>query len=183
MRLTLTVLLALSTSAAFAQAPQAPLNSPPAATLKGGKKLAPKWDAKAREIYKTAIETPTVAGRKDENLKLANYLAGELKAAGWAESDIHVLPYTSKPGVETAAIVARWPAAGTPKKKPMLIMGHMDVVEALPADWSTDPFKLFLRTRNGRRQRRRGPVVGRLAEAQGGRVQARPRHRCAVHGR
>src|SRR5690349_9829491 len=123
MRLTLTVLLALSTSAAFAQAPQAPLNSPPAATLKGGKKLAPKWDAKAREIYKTAVETPTVAGRKDENLKLANYLAAELKAAGWAESDIHVLPYTSKPGVETAAIVARWPAAGTPKKKPMLIMG------------------------------------------------------------
>ena len=142
MRLSLTVLLALSTSAAFAQAPQAPLNSPPAATLKGAKALSPKWDAKAREIYKTAVETPTVAGRKDENLKLANYLASQLKAAGWADSDIHVLPYTSKPGVETAAIVARWPAAGTPKKKPMLIMGHMDVVEALPADWSTDPFKL-----------------------------------------
>jgi acetylornithine deacetylase/succinyl-diaminopimelate desuccinylase-like protein len=142
MRCSLAVLLALSSTTALAEAPQTPLLSPPAATLKGAKKLPAPWEATAREIYKTAIETPTVKGRPGETLKLANYLAGKLKEAGWAESDIHVLPYTSVPGNDTAALVARWPAAGTPKKKPILILGHMDVVEALPGDWTTDPFKL-----------------------------------------
>ena len=144
MRRSLAILIALTSTAALAQAPQPPLNSPPPAALKGAKKLPPQWEATAREIYKTAVETPTVADAKraGENLKLANYLAGKLKEAGWSESDIHVLPYTSVPGVETGALIARWPAAGTPKKKPILILAHMDVVDALPSDWTTDPFKL-----------------------------------------
>ena len=139
----LAVSLALLTStAAVAEEAQTPVNTPPAAALKGAKKLPPQWETTAREIYKTAVETPTVKGRAGENLKLANYLAGKLKDAGWAESDIHVLPYTSVPGNDTAALVARWPAAGTPKHKPVLILAHMDVVDALPSDWTTDPFKL-----------------------------------------
>ena len=36
--------------------------------------------------------------------QLANYLAGQLKAAGWAESDIHVLPYESLNDKQTAEI-------------------------------------------------------------------------------
>ena len=140
---TLAVSLALLTStAAVAEEAQTPVNTPPAAALKGAKKLPPQWETTAREIYKTAVETPTVKGRAGENLKLASYLAGKLKDAGWADSDIHVLPYTSVPGNDTAALVARWPAAGTPKHKPMLILAHMDVVDALPSDWTTDPFKL-----------------------------------------
>jgi acetylornithine deacetylase/succinyl-diaminopimelate desuccinylase-like protein len=137
-----TLLLAFTASAAIAQPAQPPISTPPTATLKGAKPLPPKWEATTREIYKSAVETPTVAGREGENLKLANYLAGKFKAAGWADADVHVLPYTSVPGIETAALIARWPAAGTPAKKPMLIIAHMDVVEALKSDWSTDPFKL-----------------------------------------
>jgi acetylornithine deacetylase/succinyl-diaminopimelate desuccinylase-like protein len=139
----LAVSIALLTSTvAVAQDAQTPVNTPPPATLKGVKKLPPQWEATAREIYKTAVETPTVKGRVGENSKLATYLAGKLKEAGWAEDDIHVLPYTSVPGNDTAALVARWPAAGTAKHKPMLIMAHMDVVDALPSDWTTDPFQL-----------------------------------------
>lgn len=118
------------------------LAAPPAATLQGAKPLPPQWEATTREIYKTAVEIPTVAGRAGANLQLATFLADKLKAAGWAESDVHVLPYTSVPGNETAALVARWPAAGKAKRKPILILGHMDVVEALREDWSTDPFQL-----------------------------------------
>lgn len=132
----------LSSAAAVAQTAPPPLNSPPPAALKGGKKLPAQWEATAREIYKTAVEIPTVKGRAGENLKLANYLGGKLKEGGWAESDVHVLPYTSVPGNDTAALIARWPAAGTAKKKPILILAHMDVVDALPSDWTTDPFKL-----------------------------------------
>jgi hypothetical protein len=44
---------------------------------------------------------------------------------------------------DTAALIVRWRAAGTPKAKPILLMGHMDVVEAKPEDWSVDPFKMI----------------------------------------
>lgn len=142
MRLALASLLAITATSALAQDSGAPITTPPAAALKGAKPLPPKWEEKTREIYKTAVETPTVKGREGQSLKLANYLAGELKAAGWAASDIHVLPYESVPGWKTAALVARWPAA-KPTKKPILILAHMDVVEALPSDWTTDPFKLI----------------------------------------
>ena len=143
MRKFLPILLAFSSAAALAQPAGAPLNSPPPQMLAGAKKLPPQWEATTREIYKTAVEIPTVAGREGQNLKLATYLAAKLKAAGWAASDLHVLPYQSTPTNKAAALVARWPAAGTPKAKPILILAHMDVVEALPSDWSTDPFKLI----------------------------------------
>jgi hypothetical protein len=63
-----------------------------------------------------------------------------IKAAGWAESDIHVLPYEGD---------ARQPDRGpdralaggrpSPKHKPILLMAHMDVVEARREDWSHRP--------------------------------------------
>ena len=133
MRLFLAALLTATSSAALA--------GPPPATLQKVGKLSAQWEAATREIYRTVVEMPTVAGR-NQLPGMANYLAGKLKGAGWAESDVHVLPYTSVPGNDTAALIARWPAEGTPKGKPILIIGHMDVVEALAADWSTDPFKL-----------------------------------------
>ena len=142
MRLALASLLAFAATSALAQDAAAPLTSPPPAALKGGKPLPAKWEAKTREIYKFAVETPTVQGREGQALKLANFLAEQFRAAGWSADDVHVLPYDSVPGQKSAAIIARWPAAGTPKAKPILIIAHMDVVEALPSDWTTDPFKL-----------------------------------------
>jgi acetylornithine deacetylase/succinyl-diaminopimelate desuccinylase-like protein len=118
-----------------------PISSPPPSTLANAPKLPQAWEQRAREIYTKAVETPTVAGR-GEVPRLAAYLADRLRAAGWADSDIHVLPYVSTERDSTAALIARWPAAGTPRKKPMLIIAHMDVVEAVPSDWTTDPFTL-----------------------------------------
>src|SRR5215207_1035306 len=133
--------LACITTVAVAQTPPPSISSPPPSTLANAPKLPPDWEQKAREIYKTAVETPTVAGR-GQGPKLANYLADQLRAGGWAGSDIHVLPYEAPGNDHTAALIARWPAAGTSKKKPMLIIAHMDVVQALPSDWTTDPFML-----------------------------------------
>jgi acetylornithine deacetylase/succinyl-diaminopimelate desuccinylase-like protein len=99
-----------------------------------------RWDAKAREIYAHAIGIPTVQGR-GKVPELAQYLADQYEAAGWAEGDIHVLPYEGAPGDKTAALVVRWPAA-KPSKKPILLMAHMDVVEAKRDDWSMEPFAL-----------------------------------------
>jgi acetylornithine deacetylase/succinyl-diaminopimelate desuccinylase-like protein len=124
MRLAFALALGLLSSAAFAADP------------------APdKWDSKAREIYAHAIGIPTVQGR-GKVPELAQYLADEYKAAGWAEGDIHVLPYEGAPGDKTAALVVRWPAARPSGKKPILLMAHMDVVEAKRDDWSLEPFTL-----------------------------------------
>ena len=97
------------------------------------------WHAKARELLKHSVEIPTVAGR-NKVPELAAYIADQYKAAGWAESAIHILPYEGNPGDKTAALIVRWPAAGKPKAKPILLLAHMDVVEAKREDWSTDPF-------------------------------------------
>ncbi|MFL6830889.1 MAG: M20/M25/M40 family metallo-hydrolase, partial [Sphingomicrobium sp.] len=142
MRIMLGLLLIFTATAALAQeSTLPPVSTPPPPTLAGARKLPPKWEAMTREIFKAAVETPTVAGR-GQVPKLANYLASKLQAAGWAPGDVHVLPYQSNSENKTAALIARWPAAGAPKAKPMLIIAHMDVVEALPSDWTTDPFKL-----------------------------------------
>jgi acetylornithine deacetylase/succinyl-diaminopimelate desuccinylase-like protein len=45
------------------------------------------------------------------------------------------------PDARKQNLVVRFRAAGTPTEKPVLFLCHMDVVEALPSDWSTDPFK------------------------------------------
>ena len=99
------------------------------------------WHAKARELLTHAIAVPTVMGR-GKVPELAQYLADQYKAAGWAADYIHVLPYEGNPGDHTAALIVRWPAAGKAKAKPVMVMAHMDVVEAKAEDWSMDPFAL-----------------------------------------
>ena len=63
---------------------QTPISSPPPSTLKNAPKLPAEWEQKARDIYRTAVEIPTVPGR-GQMPKLANYLADQLRAAGWAD--------------------------------------------------------------------------------------------------
>lgn len=101
-------------------------------------KLEPAWQAKTREVFKQAIEVPSVHHRGQME-KMAKVLADQFRAAGIPESDIHLVPYEALPGDKTAALIVRW---RSPKatQKPMLILGHMDVVEAKRADWSFDPF-------------------------------------------
>jgi len=65
---------------------------------------------------------------------LANYFAKQLEAGGFAASDIEIIPVGN-----TAALIARY--RGT-AGKPILLSGHMDVVEAKREDWARDPFTL-----------------------------------------
>jgi len=100
-----------------------------------------RWDAKAREILARSVAIPTAVGQ-GKVPELAQYLAEQYKAGGWAEGDIHVVPYEGAPGDRTAAFIARWPAAKPSGKKPILVMAHMDVVPANREDWSLDPYVL-----------------------------------------
>jgi len=101
-------------------------------------RLDPAWQAKTRELFKQAIEIPSVHNR-GEMPRMAKLLGDQFRAAGIPEADIHVMPYEALPGDKTVALIVRW---RSPKatKKPMLVLGHMDVVEAKREDWKYDPF-------------------------------------------
>jgi acetylornithine deacetylase/succinyl-diaminopimelate desuccinylase-like protein len=102
-------------------------------------KLDPKWQAKTRALLEQVIEIPTVMKRGNVP-KMAEVIANELKAAGIPAEDIKILPHEGLPGDNTATLIARW-RADKPTKKPMMILGHMDVVEAKREDWKFDPFE------------------------------------------
>lgn len=87
------------------------------------------------DMLRHAIAMQTVQG-KGQVPEFAQYLARKLQSAGFAKSDITIIPVG-----ETAALTVRYP--GSDKSlKPILISGHMDVVAANPADWTRDPFTL-----------------------------------------
>ena len=75
---------------------------------------------------------------------MAQYHADKFKAGGFPAADVHVMPYHTGSATtgddDTAALIVRWRAVGTPSAKPILLMGHMDVVEAKREDSTTDPF-------------------------------------------
>ncbi len=108
-------------------------------------KLDPAWQAKTKALLQQAIEIPTVA-KRNQMPRMAALISDQLKAAGIPASDIRIMPHEGVPGDQTLTLIARWRAT-TPTKKPMLILGHMDVVEAKREDWSFDPFKF--REENG----------------------------------
>jgi acetylornithine deacetylase/succinyl-diaminopimelate desuccinylase-like protein len=128
----------LATTAATAQRP-APRPAAPARTAVAA--AAPdRWHAKAREIYTRAVNTATVQGR-GQVPALAQYLQEQFRAAGITDATIH--PYVvTRPDDHTAALIVRWPAAHPSGRKAILLMAHMDVVEARREDWSRDPFEL-----------------------------------------
>jgi len=95
---------------------------------------ADPWHAKGREIYERAVEIPTVAGRGRVG-ELVAYLRGQYEAGGI--SDVRVFDHDN-----TQSMVVRWPAARPSGRKAILLMAHMDVVEARREDWSRDPFEL-----------------------------------------
>ena len=89
----------------------------------------------ARDIYKELVEINTVTATGD-TLKAAQAMAARLHAAGFPEADVQVL----SPAPRKGNLVAR--LRGTGARKPILLLAHIDVVEAKREDWTTDPFKL-----------------------------------------
>jgi acetylornithine deacetylase/succinyl-diaminopimelate desuccinylase-like protein len=88
----------------------------------------------ARDIFKQLIEINTTDSVGD-NTRAAEALAVRFREAGYPESDIHVLGPTPRKG----NLVVR--LHGTGGARPILFIGHLDVVEAKRSDWSFDPFE------------------------------------------
>lgn len=97
----------------------------------------PQAEAQALDLLKRGIGFRTVAGPGNQTPAYAAYLQQVLVAGGFAESDVEIVPMG-----DTAYLVARYRGTGKARggARPLLISGHMDVVEAKPADWTRDPF-------------------------------------------
>jgi acetylornithine deacetylase/succinyl-diaminopimelate desuccinylase-like protein len=92
-----------------------------------------------REIYKELVETNTSLSVGSCTAAAAK-MGARLKAAGYPDADITYfsVPEHPKDGGLVAVL------HGTSKTaKPMLLLGHLDVVEAKRADWTRDPFVLI----------------------------------------
>ena len=90
----------------------------------------------AHDIYKELVEINTVTATGDTG-KAADAMAARLRAAGFADSDVQVF----KPAPGKGNLVARLHGSGA--RKPILLLAHIDVVEARREDWSFDPFQLL----------------------------------------
>lgn len=96
---------------------------------------APEGDARRsaeRELFRKVVEIPTVAGR-GEMPRLVKLLTAEFRKAG-------ITDVTVKSHGDTQSMIVRWPATRPSARKPILLLAHMDVVEARRADWVNDPF-------------------------------------------
>ena len=101
------------------------------AAPQGAQAAADAGTAKAILMRSVAFRTVQGAGQVP---KLAAYYADVLRQAGFAEEDIVITPMG-----ETATFAATIKGRDA-ALKPLLMIGHMDVVEADPKDWTRDPF-------------------------------------------
>jgi acetylornithine deacetylase/succinyl-diaminopimelate desuccinylase-like protein len=88
----------------------------------------------ARDIFKELIEINTTDTPAGSVSKAAEAVAARLLAAGFPQADVQLLG----PDPRKRNLVARLRGNGT--RRPILLLAHLDVVEARREDWTTDPF-------------------------------------------
>ncbi|MBZ5611301.1 MAG: M20/M25/M40 family metallo-hydrolase [Acidobacteriia bacterium] len=95
----------------------------------------PEYQKLAHDIYKQLIEINT-SFSTGATTPAAEAVAALLRSEGFPASDIQVLGAAA----HKMNVVVRYHGGG--QRKPLLLLAHLDVVEAKPSDWSLDPFKL-----------------------------------------
>jgi acetylornithine deacetylase/succinyl-diaminopimelate desuccinylase-like protein len=95
--------------------------------------------ARFRALFQEMVETNTSLS-SGSCTALAEKIAGHLKQAGYPESDIHL--FTAPDHPKEGGIVAVLPGSD-PQAKAILLLGHIDVVEARRADWTRDPYQFI----------------------------------------
>jgi len=92
-----------------------------------------------RALFKELVETNTTLSAGSCTLA-AERLAARLRTAGFTDADITLFstPENPKEGGLVAVL-----AGSNPGAKPILLLGHLDVVEARREDWTRDPFTLI----------------------------------------
>ncbi len=89
----------------------------------------------AHDVFRQLIEINTTDS-VGSTTRAAQAMADRLLAAGFPAADVQVLGPNERKG----NMVARYRGKPGSKLRPVLIIGHLDVVEAKREDWTTDPF-------------------------------------------
>lgn len=91
-----------------------------------------------RDLYKELVEINTTLS-VGSCTAAAEAMGARLKAAGFPETDVKVVVADGHPKEGSLVAILKGTDA---KSRPMLLLAHIDVVEANRADWTRDPFKL-----------------------------------------
>ena len=90
------------------------------------------------DLYKELVETNTTIGAGDCT-RASQQIAARMKRAGFTDRELTLFSVPDHP--KEGGLVALLPGTD-PAAKPILLLGHLDVVEAKREDWKRDPFKL-----------------------------------------
>ncbi|MGH8168062.1 MAG: M20/M25/M40 family metallo-hydrolase, partial [Woeseiaceae bacterium] len=96
----------------------------------------------AKDILAELIAVNTAPSGGNDMRGAVSSLVTRLRNAGFSDEDIHVIGETGK----LANLVVRY-RGGNGMSRPVLMMAHLDVVEAKPQDWTVDPF--FMTEKDG----------------------------------
>jgi acetylornithine deacetylase/succinyl-diaminopimelate desuccinylase-like protein len=135
--------LAATSAPALAAALLAVLLARPGA-LRAQTQPPDEYRALARSIFAELIEINTTDSESGDNTVAARAMAKRLLEAGFPQEDVHVLVPDDAP--RKGNLVARYRGRES-GMKPILLLAHIDVVQALPQDWSPDipPFEFLER--------------------------------------
>jgi acetylornithine deacetylase/succinyl-diaminopimelate desuccinylase-like protein len=100
---------------------------------------SPEDRVMAQAILKELIEINTTDTPRGNVTTANEAMEKRFLDAGFAREDVRLLG----PDARKQNLVVRIHAAGTPTEKPVLFLCHIDVVEALRSDWTTDPFQMI----------------------------------------
>ncbi|MEY4159566.1 MAG: hypothetical protein RLZZ136_187 [Pseudomonadota bacterium] len=96
--------------------------------------IYPQAEAQTLALAKQLIALRSVRGPDNRTRETNQAIKDALIAAGWSEGDIAITA-----AKDTTYLIATWKGSD-PALKPLVISGHLDVVEANPKDWQRDPF-------------------------------------------
>ncbi|MEY4952969.1 MAG: hypothetical protein RL299_1393 [Pseudomonadota bacterium] len=119
---------------AFAAILTLALAAPQLAAEPAGPKVSPALEAQALDLTKRLIAIRSVAGPGNQTRQALQVVKDDLLKGGWQDQDVEIAPVD-----DTGYLIATWPGSD-PSLKPLVISGHIDVVEARREDWTRDPF-------------------------------------------
>ncbi len=96
-----------------------------------------RWESQARDLLKELVEINTTL-TTGNSVTAAEAMAKHMRAAGFPAEDVVVVEHAPRKG----NLIVRYRGRST-TRKPILLLSHIDVVEANPADWTLPPFQFI----------------------------------------
>jgi len=107
----------------------------PVPALRAQDRALTEWERQARDRLRELVEINTTESA-GSSATAARAMAARLKAAGFPDSDVVVIEHAPRKGNLIARLRGR-----DRTRKPIVLLSHLDVVEAKPEDWTLPPFQ------------------------------------------